>query len=239
MEMFEINYVKENALKYKKSEVKEGTFYLGYRDIPFLLSRYASGKRAIDYGCGTGRSTRFLQMLGYETIGVDISKDMLEQANAIDKSSHYLLIENAKIPVLDNSCDVIFAGFVVCTIPTLEELSALYKEVYRCLKRGGIFIATTAADQFYAGKWLSYNVSFPQNKHLKPGDPAKLYLKDLDVKLINYYWTHKEYCKISEDASLKIVDRLLPLGDAADQIEWVSEADVSPYAIYVLQKPLE
>jgi ubiquinone/menaquinone biosynthesis C-methylase UbiE len=57
-----------------------GTYYLAFRDLPALIRRYNHGGRALDFGCGTGRSTRFLRNLGLEVIGVDISQAMLDQA---------------------------------------------------------------------------------------------------------------------------------------------------------------
>jgi hypothetical protein len=34
-----------------------GTYTLAFRDIPALLQTYVHGSRAVDFGCGTGRST--------------------------------------------------------------------------------------------------------------------------------------------------------------------------------------
>jgi len=55
-----------------------GTYYLAFRDLPALIRRYNHGCRALDFGCGTGRSTRFLRTLGLEVIGIDISRAMLD-----------------------------------------------------------------------------------------------------------------------------------------------------------------
>src|ERR1039457_6325436 len=41
------------------------TYYLAYRDLPAILSRCVIGTRALDFGCGTGRSTRVLQKHGF------------------------------------------------------------------------------------------------------------------------------------------------------------------------------
>jgi SAM-dependent methyltransferase len=46
-----------------------GTYYLAFRDLPALIRRYNHGSRALDFGCGTGRSTRFLRNLGLNVIG--------------------------------------------------------------------------------------------------------------------------------------------------------------------------
>src|SRR5438094_5300428 len=63
-----------------------GTYYLGFRDLPALIRRYDHGSRALDFGCGTGRSTRLLRNLGLNVIRADISQAMLDQARRLDPS---------------------------------------------------------------------------------------------------------------------------------------------------------
>jgi hypothetical protein len=69
----------KEAKKYSLSGVSN-TYYLGFRDVPALIEKYVQGKRAVDYVCGSGRSTRFIRDLGFETIDIDVSKEMLKQA---------------------------------------------------------------------------------------------------------------------------------------------------------------
>jgi SAM-dependent methyltransferase len=45
------------------------TYYLAYRDLPAILTEHVTGMRALDFGCGTGRSTRFLRKLGLHVTG--------------------------------------------------------------------------------------------------------------------------------------------------------------------------
>ena len=40
-----------------------GTYYLAYRDLPAILIEHVKGRKALDFGCGAGRSTRFLRKL--------------------------------------------------------------------------------------------------------------------------------------------------------------------------------
>ncbi len=68
------------------------TYYLAYRDLPAILSNSVTGERALDFGCGTGRSTRFLEKLGFHVTGVDISEPMLRIARATDPSGDYRLV---------------------------------------------------------------------------------------------------------------------------------------------------
>ena len=68
------------------------TYYLAYRDLPEILSAHVIGLRALDFGCGTGRSTRMLRKLGFDVTGVDISEDMLHIAKVTDPSGDYRLV---------------------------------------------------------------------------------------------------------------------------------------------------
>src|SRR5690349_14497577 len=126
------NDTMDNAKKYAASGF-DNTYYLGFRDIPQLLERYTCGKRALDYGCGTGRSSRFLQRNGFQVIGVDISSKMLQQAIQKDCSIQYLQMKDDRIPMFDESCDFIFSSFVLFTVSSKETILKIFKEAYRCL----------------------------------------------------------------------------------------------------------
>src|SRR5262249_49658262 len=86
----------------------EGTYYLAFRDLRNLFSKHGITGRALDYGCGTGRSTRFLKDLGLDTIGVDINPTMLTEALRDDANGTYLKVRTAELPFEDNSFDLAF-----------------------------------------------------------------------------------------------------------------------------------
>src|SRR5574341_1320733 len=67
----------------------KNTYYLAYRDLPKIISKHVGGNKALDFGCGTGRSTRFLRKLGFDVVGVDISKQMLKNARELDPRGNY------------------------------------------------------------------------------------------------------------------------------------------------------
>lgn len=50
----------KRAEAYAKLEFPS-TYYLAYRDLPKIISEHVKGREALDFGCGTGRLTRFLQ----------------------------------------------------------------------------------------------------------------------------------------------------------------------------------
>src|ERR1051326_3907233 len=106
-----------------------GTYYLAFRDLPGLIRRYNHGSRALDFGCGTGRSTRFLRNLGLHVIGADISRAMLDQARALDPSGKYHLIgDSIASEFAPGSFDVVLAAFTfdnMSKLPGANSLSAM------------------------------------------------------------------------------------------------------------------
>ena len=73
------------AQAYATLEFKN-TYHLAYRDIPAILGEHVRGRKSLDFGCGTGRSTRFLRQHGFEVTGVDIAEDMIRKARELDPS---------------------------------------------------------------------------------------------------------------------------------------------------------
>lgn len=65
-----------------------GTYYLAYRDLPAIIAEHVTGHKALDFGCGAGRSTRFLENLGFEAIGIDISPSMIHLAEKADPAGN-------------------------------------------------------------------------------------------------------------------------------------------------------
>src|SRR5208282_1699475 len=81
------------AQAYATLEFKN-TYHLAYRDIPAILGEHVRGRKSLDFGCGTGRSTRFLRQHGFEVTGVDIAEDMIRKARELDPSGDYRLIQS-------------------------------------------------------------------------------------------------------------------------------------------------
>src|SRR5262252_4869896 len=89
-----------------------GTYSLAFRDLPALLRKHVRGTRAMDFGCGTGRSTRFLEELAFEVIGVDISEIMLSEARRRDPGGDYRLVADGSLAGLGTgTADLILSAF--------------------------------------------------------------------------------------------------------------------------------
>ena len=74
-----------------------GTYYLAYRDLPSIVAEHVQGRMAIDFGCGAGRSTRFLRRLGFDVVGVDVAAHMLDRARERDPQGDYRLVPDGDL----------------------------------------------------------------------------------------------------------------------------------------------
>jgi len=119
----------KRAEAYSKLEFP-GTYYLAFRDLPEIISAHVKGTNALDFGCGTGRSTRFLQKLGFNAVGVDISEDMLKKARELDPKGDYRLITDGDFSQFKhNTYDLVLSAFTFDNIPTMEKKVKAFSEL--------------------------------------------------------------------------------------------------------------
>lgn len=215
----------------------QGTQYLAFRDIPMLLREHAgSVSSVLDYGCGAGRSTRFLKRLGFDPVGVDVSLDMLEQARSKGGAGEYHHIPSGLLPFADGTFDLVFSSFVFLEVSRIEEIERILREMKRVLRSDGTVIFVTSSTEATEGHWVSLSYAFPENdKTLRSGDTVKLLIQGVDVVFHDYFWTEEDYVGAAERAGLTLARLHKPLGSPDDGIEWRDETKMSPTAIYVLR----
>jgi len=161
----------KRAASYSKLEFPN-TYYLAYRDLPSIISSHVNGNLAIDFGCGAGRSTRFLKKLGFEVIGIDISSDMLTNAKKLDQSGEYRLVSNGKYSQLGNGrFDLVQSIFTFDNIPDWDNRTNILVGLRDLLKPTGKLICLDSTPELYTNEWASFSTKdFPDNWHAKTGD---------------------------------------------------------------------
>jgi SAM-dependent methyltransferase len=96
--------------------------------------------RILDLGCGTGRHLIFLEELGYQTYGLDISPTGLAYSRGwLQKIGHparVLLADMTSLPYTSSSFDRIISTYVIHH-NTLACMRRTIKEIYRLLIPGG------------------------------------------------------------------------------------------------------
>jgi SAM-dependent methyltransferase len=89
---------------------------------------------ALDAACGTGRFAEFLAKRGHRVIGVDSSPDMLAHARRRVPQGEFHVAELDRLPLPDDSVDVIVCALALVHVPRLEPVLA---EFARVLRPGG------------------------------------------------------------------------------------------------------
>lgn len=216
-----------------------GTYYLAYRDIPEILRRHARGTMALDFGCGAGRSTRFLKQCGFDAMGVDISEEMVNKARERDPAGTYHVIHPGDLSLIQNrSCDVILSAFTFDNIPTYEQKLANFQEIRRVLSAHGRFVNLVSSPEIYTHEWASFTTKeFPENAFAKSGDLVKIIMTDVaDARPVeDVLWTDEAYRELYQAADLDALEVSRPLGRADEPYRWISETRVAPWVIYILQ----
>ncbi len=69
-----------------------GTYAIAFRDLVPILEPLPRPARALDFGCGGGRSSRFLKNLGFDVVGVDIASEMVARARKADPGGDYRIL---------------------------------------------------------------------------------------------------------------------------------------------------
>ena len=229
----------KRAEAYAKLEFP-GTYYLAYRDLFKIIFEHVKGRKAIDFGCGTGRSTRFLQRLGFSTVGVDISSDMLKKARELDPKGDYRVIKDGDLDQLeDNAYDLVLSTFTFDNIPTMEKKVRNFREIARLLKSEGRIVSVVSSPEIYKHEWASFSTKdFPENKCAKSGDKVKIIITDVEDKrpVEDVVWSDGYYQETYKRAGLGLVKTYKPLAKESEPYKWVNETRIAPWVIYVLKK---
>jgi SAM-dependent methyltransferase len=110
-----------------------GLFALDEPLVAEFLSDRAPGV-ALDAACGTGRFAEFLAKRGHQVIGVDSSPDMLAYARQRVPGGEFHVAELERLPLPDDSVDVIVCTLALVHVPRLQPVLA---EFARVLRPGG------------------------------------------------------------------------------------------------------
>jgi SAM-dependent methyltransferase len=236
------------AEAYAKLEFKN-TYHLAYRDIPAILSAHVHGCKAVDFGCGTGRSTRFLRQLGFEVIGVDIAENMIRKAREFDPSGDYRLL-SADVPGNDLSSlpseryDLVLAAFTFDNIAGRDNKVRILRDLGHLLNHDGKnddgkLVLIVSRPEIYTHEWASFSTKdFPENQLAKSGDKVRIIVTDhADPRPVeDILWADEAYREVFQESQLRLLQKYEPLAQGGEPYSWVSEVEIAPWAVYVLKR---
>lgn len=215
-----------------------GTYFLAYRDLPAILAAHVRGPRALDFGCGAGRSTRFLHGLGYDAVGVDIAEPMVVKARERDPSGDYRVVAEGDLAGLPaGSFDLVLSVFTFDNIPGTETKTSIFRDLGRLLRPEGRIVSLVSSPEIYVNEWASFSTKdFPENRRAKSGDRVRIVMLDVeDARPVeDVVCSDEDYHDVYRHAGLEVIRMYRPLGRADEPYPWVSETSVPPWTIYAL-----
>jgi ubiquinone/menaquinone biosynthesis C-methylase UbiE len=215
-----------------------GTYYLAYRDLPAIIGEHVRGRKALDFGCGAGRSTRFLRALGFDVVGVDISEPMLDQARERDPQGDYRLVSAGDLSSLAaGAFDLVLSAFTFDNVPTIEKKITLFQGLKRLLSADGRIVNLVSSPEIYVNEWTSFSTKdFPENRAARCSDKVLIVMLDVEDRrpVEDILWTDEGYRDVYERAGVKAIKVYRPLGNPGEGHAWVSETRIAPWVIYVL-----
>jgi ubiquinone/menaquinone biosynthesis C-methylase UbiE len=94
-----------------------------------------------DFGCGPGQTTKYLKDLGIEISGLDLSEEILQQARRIHPGIHFRKANILDLEFENDSIAGVVAFYAIIHF-TEEQVGIAFREIFRVLQPGGIFLFT-------------------------------------------------------------------------------------------------
>jgi len=214
------------------------TYYLAYRDLPDIVRQHVTGTKAIDFGCGTGRSTRFARQLGFHVVGVDIAPEMIAKAREMDPAADYRLVTDDDLSEFQTgSYDLVLSMFTFDNIPGFETKVRLFRDLGALLNASGKIINVVSSPEIYTHEWASFSTKdYPENRFARPGETVRIITTDFADRrpAEDILWPDESYREVYARAHLKPVATYKPLAKGDEPYQWVNETKIAPWVIYVL-----
>ncbi|MCO5781174.1 malonyl-ACP O-methyltransferase BioC [Citrobacter meridianamericanus] len=96
----------------------------------------------LDAGCGPGRMSRYWRRQGSKVSALDLSAQMLAEAQRHDVAHHYLLADIEALPQASATFDLAWSNLAV---QWCSDLRGALSELYRVVRPGGIVAFSTLA----------------------------------------------------------------------------------------------
>jgi ubiquinone/menaquinone biosynthesis C-methylase UbiE len=123
------NYEYFYQTKYKRADRLEKNL------LTKLLDTLGHAEKLLEVGCGTGHFTRWIDSMGLESYGLDLSHLMLGEARKLWPNGALLRGESIHLPFKDKSFDVV--AFITC-LEYMPNIAKVVNEATRVSRKGVI-----------------------------------------------------------------------------------------------------
>jgi SAM-dependent methyltransferase len=151
-----IEYYDENATIFA-----DGTFKADMTEIYAFFQKYCKqGSKILDFGCGSGRDSKYFIETGYQVDAIDGSKELCKIAsNYTGLTVKHMYFNELN---LEEKYDGIWACSSILHIPN-NELTDILKRISRALKLGGYLYTSFKYGDFSGERNGRYFSDFTEN----------------------------------------------------------------------------
>jgi SAM-dependent methyltransferase len=138
---------------------------------------------ALDFGCGVGRLTQPLAKRFASCVGIDISQQMIEKAEAMNRYTHcrYVANEGGRLPFDDASFSFLYSNIVLQHVPPQFAMEYL-REFVRVLAPGGVLVFGVQ-DSFAVRDMSSLSMRIRHTLRLRTRVKAALGMPTADMQM--------------------------------------------------------
>jgi ubiquinone/menaquinone biosynthesis C-methylase UbiE len=142
------DYMRNERWNHKNAAAYDRHKWVSNRDgwrklLGSVLHDVGQNSRILDFGTGTGFIASILAEMGYNVVGVDLSKAMLDRArenierHGLSERAYLMLSDGENLDIEDNSMDSVVSRWVLWTLP---DPGKGIEEMIRVTKPGGRII---------------------------------------------------------------------------------------------------
>lgn len=128
----------EIADEYCEKTTKNGDRELQVKMLDKTISHIPEGARIIDLGCGDGRDTEYLKRKGFDVVGIDLSRSMVNLARKKHPDCTFIQMDMRDTIFPEDTFQCAWANASIINLPK-SELSGFEAEIYRILNNEGVF----------------------------------------------------------------------------------------------------
>lgn len=179
-----LDYYNQNA-----NTFFEGTVSVNFREVQDKFLKILPGKKILDFGCGSGRDTKYFLDNGYDVIAIDGSIELCK------KASEYTGIEVKHMLFQELNEKDTYDGIWACSSIlhlNKEELKPVLLKIIDALKKHGIIYTSFKYGNFEGERNGRYFSNFTI-------ESFKEYVQDISTIQIEEYWLSGDVRKGRED----------------------------------------
>ena len=179
-----LDYYNQNA-----NTFFEGTVSVNFKEVQDKFLEVLPGKKILDFGCGSGRDTKYFLDNGYDVIAIDGSIELCK------KASEYTGIEVKHMLFQELNDKDTYDGIWACSSIlhlNKEELKPVLLKMIDALKKHGIIYTSFKYGNFEGERNGRYFSNFTI-------ESFKEYVQDISTIQIEEYWLSGDVRKGRED----------------------------------------